>query len=55
MIHFLALSGLGQGESLDKVSRGAQQQMTQLWEAECKSDWGIAPVTAPSLSAFPKS
>ena len=30
----LALSGLGQGDSLDKVPCGAQWQMTQLWEAE---------------------
>lgn len=37
------------------MSHGPQQQMTQLLEAECESGWGIAPVTAPSPSALPKS
>ena len=51
----LALSGLGQGESLDKVPCGALQQTTQLWEAEWESDWGIAPVRTPPLSALGQS
>lgn len=37
MIHCSGFVWTRQGESLDTVPRGTQQQMTQLWEAEWES------------------